>query len=287
MKLEHDTERRDGVTFVTATVYNPAPVTRHARVENRLEGTVLPPRRNGVPERGWDEAGVTLTVPAEKTVGIGYACSSPPSDPAVEIESTGRGPAPEDDAESRARRSLGTFRPPRMVVTEPAVSGDDDADQSPRDDRDSLAVDECGPESDGGHEPDDGTRIGSEERNDDVERATRRVALAAQLASAGVEDAAEVLEELVETDLVEGETDLVGDETNPVGGTGIAGARALERALEADVETLEGEASRLRSKADRLRRAANRAEENAAQAESRAEVARSVDLPLDALERFA
>ncbi|MDR5672738.1 Uncharacterized protein AArcCO_0024 [Halalkaliarchaeum sp. AArc-CO] len=254
MNLEHDVERRDGVTFVTASVHNPAPVIRHARLENRLGGTVLPPRKNGVPKRGWDETGVTITVPAGKTIGIGYACSSPPEDPAVEIESTGRGPAPEDDTESRARRSLGTFRPPRMAVTEPETTGAGESVAESRND--------------------------PPEHSDDIDRAVRRIELGERLETTGVEGAADVLEELAETALV-------GDETAPVGHTGIEIARVLDRALEEDAEILEGYASRLRSRADRLRRAAEQALEDAARAQSRADRARSVELPVDTLERFA
>lgn len=280
MNLEHEAERRDGMTFVTATVHNPAPVTRHVRLENRLEGAVLPPRSNGVPERGWDEAGITLTVPAGETIGIGYACSSPPADPAVEIETTGRGPAPEDDLESRARRTLGTFRPPRVAVTKSGTSGVDDANQSQHAGRNQTAVDEPVPESPGAHEGVTEGRGDSTENSDDIDRAIRRIELGERLAAAGVEEAADALEELAETDLV-------GDGTAPVGPAGIADAKALDTALEDDTETLEGEASRLRSKADRLRRAAKRAEENAAQVESQADRARSVELPLDVLGRFA
>lgn len=280
MKLEYEAEQRNGITFVTATVHNPAPVTRHARLENRLESAVMPPRRNGVPDRGWDETGVTLTVPAGRTLGIGYACSAPPADPAVEIAATGRGTAPEEAAELRARRSLGTFRPPRMAVTEPAPSDTDEEGQSRRNSRKQSTCDGTGLDSTGAHEKDTGSRSDAAEHGEDVDRAMRRIELGEQLAAAGVEVAADVLEELAERALV-------GCGEAPVDHTGIETARDLDRALEDDAETLEGEASRLRSKADKLRRAAEQAEENAARTQSRADRARSLELPLEALERFA
>lgn len=280
MNLEYEAERRDGMTFVTVTVHNPAPVKRHARLENRLDSPVLPPRRNGVPECGWDETGVTLTVAAGRTVGVGYVCSSPPTEPAVEIEATARGAAPVEDAEFRARRSLGTFRPPRMAVTGSAETNADETDQLRRDSPAQRTVEETEPDPTETHGGVRESQCELPEHGDDVNRAVRRVELGERLAAAGVEEAADVLEDLAETDLV-------GDEPARVGPAGIELARGLDSALDDDAETFQEEASRLRSKADRLRRAAERAAEDAARAQSRADRARSVELPIDTLERFA
>lgn len=252
---------------MTATVDNPAPVRRHVRLENRLDGPALPPRSNGVPERGWDEDGVTLTVPPNATCGVGYACRSPPIEPPIEIETTGRGAAPEDPAELRARRSLGPFRPPRAVVTgieSGSESGVDDASDRIRD---------GGGRTDDGDDGDDGDVHDGDVHDGDVDDAARRVELGRRLAAAGVEEATDVLEILGETDLVDPD--------------GIAGAKALAAGLDDDASTLDRQARRLAARADRLRRAAERAESDADRARERAELARTVEVPIDALGSFA
>ncbi|MEF8779160.1 MAG: hypothetical protein V5A46_00605 [Haloferacaceae archaeon] len=258
MNLEHAVKRREGVTFVRATVHNPAPVTRHVRLENRLDGAVLPPRRNGVPERGWDEDGVTLTVPPEATLGVGYACRSPPAEPPVGIEATGRGPAPDDSGVRRARRALGTFRPPRAVVAGGEI-GRDEAESGRDEARNRIG----GP----------GGPADRDHRGDDAERAAMRVELGCRLADADVEEAIEVIETL-------GESDLVAQ-------GGIEGVRTLVDGLEGDASTLDREASRLRSAAQRLREAAERADASAERAGERARRARNAEVPLDALGSFA
>jgi hypothetical protein len=74
-----------GVTFVAIRLQNPHPVAQRVRLVNRLDGPVLPPRTEGVPEAGWDEAGVTTVVPAEDTSTLGHACPAPPADPPVTL----------------------------------------------------------------------------------------------------------------------------------------------------------------------------------------------------------
>lgn len=258
------------MTFVTATLHNPASVTRHARVKNRLDGPVLPPLEQGIPEQGWDEDGVTVTVPAETTVGIGYACRAPPDPSAssVELDATGRGTAPEDAPERRARRSLETFRPPREAVQgESAVIEDETRRQPPRNRRCSPRDRRQTDDRRGRQRADD---AGSEKPA--VTRAKRRIELGDRLAECGVDGAADALERL-------GDSDLVRER-------GIDGAVNLRGRLGEDAETLDREADRLRSEAKRLREAADQAEEEATQLSSRAERARSIEVPVDALGRF-
>jgi hypothetical protein len=99
---------------------------RHERVriENRLDGPVLPPRTGGVPEPGWDEDGVERRVEPDSRVVLGYACPADPAEPPAEI--AGSEPV-EGTRELTARdivRTLGDGAPPRDVTAaEPAGEG--------------------------------------------------------------------------------------------------------------------------------------------------------------------
>lgn len=108
---------RDDVTLVTVDLRNPSPVDRRIRVSNRLDGRVLPPRRGGVPESGWDEDGFTGVVPADSRRVLGYACSAPACRPPVSVTDEGR--ADGDGAETTATdavRELGDAQPPSDAV---------------------------------------------------------------------------------------------------------------------------------------------------------------------------
>ncbi|RDZ43089.1 hypothetical protein C5B91_13230 [Haloferax sp. Atlit-10N] len=132
MHSDIDVTVDDGVALVSVRVHNDAPVDRRVRLRNRLDGSVLPPRRAGVPEAGWDDDGFEGVVPASSTVALGYAVS--PSSTAdrdaatdfdarpgcaVDIDVLGRaegseqatGSTPED-----AVRTLGSARPPADAV---------------------------------------------------------------------------------------------------------------------------------------------------------------------------
>jgi hypothetical protein len=128
MHHESSVESAAGVTLVAVRVRNDAPVARRVRVRNLLDGPVCPPRREGVPEAGWDEEGYEGVVPAEGSLGLGYACPASPSagdgsdaddgGPAVAVEPLGRADGdcetPTDAA--RAVRALGRARPPADAV---------------------------------------------------------------------------------------------------------------------------------------------------------------------------
>ncbi|RDI71645.1 DUF7857 domain-containing protein [Halopelagius longus] len=129
--MNHDcsVESAAGATLVTVRVRNDAPVARRVRVRNRLDGPVCPPRREGVPESGWDEEGYEGVVPAEGSVAVGYACpveTDEHDDSApVAVESLGRADDADESGDSVADavRSLGRARPPADAVPGP----DDDA----------------------------------------------------------------------------------------------------------------------------------------------------------------
>lgn len=123
MELDWTTATVDGVTLVRVRLGNRRTVDRRVRLRNRLDGPVLPPRRQRAPEAGWDADGVSVVVPAESSVARGYACPAPDDEPPVEI--AGVGPVEEtEDADEPVReaiRSLGDARPPRAVLGEEAV----------------------------------------------------------------------------------------------------------------------------------------------------------------------
>jgi hypothetical protein len=129
-----------GCVLVAVTLRNDTAVAVRVRVENTLDGPVLPPRREGVPAAGWDEGGFTGTVPADSRLGIGYACpetggdaadgasadsNADPDSEAISFEILG--PADEEapsesDHVADAVRSLGRATPPADAVpTSPTV----------------------------------------------------------------------------------------------------------------------------------------------------------------------
>lgn len=83
VSFDCDCTRHDGVTLVTATVQQITEPTR-VSVENRLDGPIWPPRRQGVPERGWDDTGFETVVSAG-THAIGYATPAEPAPQPAEL----------------------------------------------------------------------------------------------------------------------------------------------------------------------------------------------------------
>lgn len=119
----------DGVTLVTVDLRNPSPVDRRVRVTNRLDGPVLPPRRSGVPDAGWNEEGFVGVVPAEGRRSLGYACPAAATRPPVSVVDEGRADDDEVDATAVAVRELGDPRPPSDAV--PEVEAVDEGDDEP------------------------------------------------------------------------------------------------------------------------------------------------------------
>jgi hypothetical protein len=108
MDLDARVTTAAGVTFVAVRLRNPHPVAQRVRLANRLDGPVLPPRTEGVPEAGWDETGVTAVVPADGTRALGYACPAPPTESPVVLAERERWDGPDPpDRPRMATRTLG------------------------------------------------------------------------------------------------------------------------------------------------------------------------------------
>lgn len=80
--LDVETVRSNGVTFVELLVAAERP--HRVRVESCLDGPVWPPRSDGRPVDGWDDAGVTATVD-EGATAFGFATPAEPVQPAAEM----------------------------------------------------------------------------------------------------------------------------------------------------------------------------------------------------------
>lgn len=78
------------VALVAAVVENAAPTPRRVVADPRIDGAVLPPRRRGLPERGWSDGEFAGVVPAEGRLSIGFACRGTLDDPPVVVADEGR-----------------------------------------------------------------------------------------------------------------------------------------------------------------------------------------------------
>ncbi|MFD1633460.1 hypothetical protein ACOZ4L_09710 [Haloplanus ruber] len=114
---------RDDVALVTVELHNPSPVDRRVRVTNCLSGPVLPPRRAGVPERGWDPDGFAGVVPAGDRRTLGYACPAPDERPPVEVRDEGRARAEASASTAAAAiRGLDAARPPADALPDASAA---------------------------------------------------------------------------------------------------------------------------------------------------------------------
>lgn len=122
MNLEWRTTSVGDVTLVAAVLENETALDRRVRVTNCLDGPVLPPRRDGVPEVGWDRRGATVDVTAASSRAVGYACpvsdGGGDADPPLVVESVDAPDSTgvESNPSRAATRRTGDPRPPRSVV---------------------------------------------------------------------------------------------------------------------------------------------------------------------------
>jgi hypothetical protein len=248
--------------LVAVTLVNPSPVDRVVRVDNRLDGPVLPPRgRDGVVVTpGWDDQGYRGVVEAGDRRCLGYAVAAPVARPPVAVTDEGRaGPddRPRRTTPAAARRALASHRPPRDAVP---LDLDADADAG-------VPVSTGTPEASGSEGGSDRTtlpvRDGGAGRRDTavadggpssaglpaatsrwIDRVETRIEYAERLTGASVPEATAVLSDA----------------------GGLGAATGLPARLEADV-------AHLRRVARRASRLADRAE--------------ATDVPVDALRRLA
>ena len=141
MELDWTVEREGETSLVGFRLRNDGGVARRVRIESRLQAPVLPPRRGGVPEPGWDATGVTAVLDPGERAAFGFAALAEPVEPPVEVASVepaasdpdgGHAAAEEDDLALAAVRDLESHRPPRRAVAEgepadPDVGGCGDA----------------------------------------------------------------------------------------------------------------------------------------------------------------
>ncbi|WP_121743849.1 DUF7857 domain-containing protein [Natronorubrum halophilum] len=85
IEVDCETDRRAGVTFVTAVLTNTRTTRQTVRLESRLDGPTWPPRRDGVTEPEWDGDVWEGTVEPGRCRGVGFADPAPPTEPPLEI----------------------------------------------------------------------------------------------------------------------------------------------------------------------------------------------------------
>lgn len=244
VRLSCTASRENGVTLVTGRVENPGD-RRRVRLTSRLDGPLWPPRRQGVPARGWDDETFECVLAADEVRPLGVASPAPPADPPFVIEATepvdtDDGIAPRvavpavDPTPESVVRTLGAPRPPRDAVATPDPDGDP------------VAGGEGG--DPGGVEPgpDDGVGHGAIDR--DAAAATTRGRTEVeevQATLAAVAARIETADRLSTTERLPAATDALRD----VGG--VAGARDLDAQLSRDAARLARLASRASELADR------------------------------------
>ena len=266
MNLTWTVERAGGVSLVQCRVHNDSAVPHRVRVESQLDGPVLPPRRCGVPEAGWDERGVTLRLESDERRAIGFAAPAPPADPPVSIDRSstvdanetqsgtdweGSGSVPGargrgSKAVSDALRGLAEHRPPRAAVAGSGETDDARDDESARRD-DVREIDRRAAKSTTDDPESTGTDRGSPSKDpidDWFEAVERRIERAERVTGADLSTATDVVE----------------------AAGGIDELRALDERVESDAE-------RLRELSERAASLAGRAE--------------ATDTPVAALERLA
>jgi|AntRauMinimDraft_4_1070384.scaffolds.fasta_scaffold00127_10 hypothetical protein len=298
MELTWTVERDGSVSLVRCRVHNDSAVRQRVRIESRLDGPVLPPRRAGIPEVGWDASGVTLCLEPDGRRAIGFAVPaatdpSPPNDgpsvqsadPPVEVvdstavDSTATEPAPTDASITRggadsvierqsesavtgALRELADHRPPRAAVNGGSIvdSRDDTGERIDEGDTDEGDINERNiTESDANESGAETDGDAEEQRNHVRSEVSSPNVNALDEWFDAIERRLERAEQLTDADLA---TATAVVETTG----GIDGVAALDDHLDDDAE--------------RLRKLSERASSLATRVEA-------TDAPIEALERLA
>ncbi|WP_434521150.1 hypothetical protein [Halorubrum sp. AS12] len=272
MELDWSVEREGDASLVGFRVRNDGAVPRRVRIESRLKGPVLPPRRGGVAEAGWDAAGVTAVVSPGERETFGFAALADAVEPPVEIASVESvDPGKKDtraadetgsDLARAAVRDLETHCPPRRAVTG-AIDPDDRGEAgrgAGETARNGNSVDRRGGEAGGGAEAVEST-VGSDSGRAATAESTSRTATADEIDAwfASVETRIDRAERLTDADLATATA--VVEEAG-----GLDAVDGLDERVAADAE-------RLKAIRDRAAALAERAEES--------------EVPTEALEALA
>ena len=264
MELDWSVDREGNASLVGFRVRNDGAVPRRVRIESRLDGPLLPPRRGGVPESGWDGAGVTAVIDPGERAAFGFSALADPVEPPVEIASVepvtadadDRGAATEGGADlvRAAVRDLESHRPPRR-----AVAGAGAVDDVNEEGGDAETVD--GGEADSGERATDGDEDDGDANRSETPESSPSAAGPDEIDAwfAAVEARIERAERVADADLATATA--VVEEAG-----GLGAVTELDERVAADAE-------RLRAVRDRAAALAERAEES--------------EIPTEALERLA
>ncbi|WP_424013631.1 hypothetical protein ACOZ35_11000 [Halorubrum xinjiangense] len=256
MELDWSVDREGDASLVGVRVRNDGAVPRRVRIESRLDDPVLPPRRGGVPESGWDAEGVTAVIDPGERAAFGFAALADPVDPPVEIadvepvrEETddGRTAAEsESDLARAAVRDLESYRPPRRAVAGAEADDviDDEGGDTETGDRDA----EGNPENEEATDPDgDSNRPEGPESPpnaadpDEIDAwfaaVEARIERAERLTGADLATATAVVEEAGGLDAVAGLDERIAADAERLKAVRDRAAALAERAEESEVPT--------------------------------------------------
>ncbi len=155
--LDWHVTSQGGVTLVSLLVTSEA--SERVRVTNCLDGPVWPPRRQGLPEEGWDEDGYEGRVAADERLVLGYACPADPAEPPARVTSLGASDTGGTVTAREVVRTLGDPSPPRDAVSDGGTGTFDSRDTSAPETRGTSGLDGHGagdPDGTGARVPDDG-----------------------------------------------------------------------------------------------------------------------------------
>ena len=261
MELDWSVDREGDASLVGVRVHNDEAVPRRVRIETRLDGAVLPPRRGGAAEAGWDTEGVTAVIGPSEREAFGFASLADPAEPPVEIASVA--PATPEAGDGRAARrgeaaavqtavrDLADHRPPRRAAASAEAvdrggreSGGADSGRDEGDRERAEPIDEGG--------PDPGTQTGSGAVETSGERPNAasptgieawfavveaRIERAERLAGADLATATAVVEEAGGLDAVEGVDERVAADAESLRAIRDRAAALAERAEGTEVPT--------------------------------------------------
>lgn len=116
VKLETETERTDGVTYVKAIVTNPRGTAQRVKLQSQIDGPTWPPQLGGIIAPNWHDDVWEGTIRAGQSRGVGFASSGNPVDPPMEVISVERAPQDKRETVDQVLSTLEAWSPPSNVV---------------------------------------------------------------------------------------------------------------------------------------------------------------------------